>query len=946
LTNVQDLHDWKSPSTATDGTQSFRRLATDTQNTKTVILSPNSTSILSSSSSSLRDTITQHHERNIHSLLEMPIGNWSKQDIDEANQEFYNIMQHHDNNNMDGAKQATKILHRIIDEFIEGNPYASVHINMIDEFLSIWTNVSRKHLPTQSLMLINKLQSHDEDSIPYKTFIRSLARVHTEDSASILDVLLQRMIKAEEEYNHSSTNKTESKQLATVTFNSIISCSMNLAKTGRGHMGRKQAVKTLNQMKGLYRMGNDSVKPNLLSFSMTITAVLQSMNDDLFVALETEEILQDMLHFYKNDVKNGVHDADVLKPDKQLFDVVLGALGRFCASINDVRAKIDGNKRAQNLLVDMESILGVDATDAVTYNKVLTCMLHCNSKESTNAMEELIAKMENKAESSSLPDVTYNLLIKKHVKNKDPAKAESVLRRMIQLGSEVGYEYMKPDSISWNSVIGGYATDKSQASISTAINLLQKMYEYSKSENAMAQPDKITISLIINAFIQRAKNGDKNAGQTAIQLLNHMEESYQAGNHERFKPDAMLYTKVFTCVAKSNNRDTLKTTQSLLTRIDKLYRSGRRPELKPDTILLNSALSCLSGVRNQAAAVEAEKIFQRMITSNDPDASPSVLSVSIMIDVLANSGARDTTRRIKRLLQQLESTDIELNTVAYTTYLKLLSKSKDRDALKQAMNVYNKMEESNNPKQHPNSYSFVAVMETISNSPIKGEIVDKAFDFLQRAIKKNFDASKSSDDTPNTTSRPIHLNTVCFGSTLKAIENSSEVNKSLKALDILSEMRRLYQYGYRQADPNTRTYNAVIKCCALSKGDSKDKQGAFSIASNALESIRTNDKLSPDLYTYPAFFKACEKLIGRSDADIDIIRKAFNQCCEDGLVDGLVVNNLKNFLPEIAFQSFFGISAPVRLNSLPKSWSRNIYSLPQKGRRGGRKRKNAQKIMT
>ena len=139
---------------------------------------------------------------------------------------------------------------------------------------------------------------------------------------------------------------------------------------------------------------------------------------------------------------------------------------------------------------------------------------------------------------------------------------------MIQLGSETGYEHMKPDATSYNIIITGYATSKSQASISKAINYLHEMYEYSKSENAMAQPDKVTISLIINAFIQRAKNGDKNAGQTAVQLLNRMEESYQTGNHERFKPDAMLYTKVFTCVAKSKHRDTLKTTKSLLTRID------------------------------------------------------------------------------------------------------------------------------------------------------------------------------------------------------------------------------------------------------------------------------------------------------------------------------------------------------------------------------------------
>ena len=130
LSNAQDLHDWK-PSTATvlhtGVTQSFRTHTTDTQNTKTVILPPNSTSVLSSS---IRDTITQNHERNVHSLLEMPIGNWSKQDVDEANQEFYNIIKHR---NINGAKQATKILHRIVDEFIEGNPYASLHISMIDE---------------------------------------------------------------------------------------------------------------------------------------------------------------------------------------------------------------------------------------------------------------------------------------------------------------------------------------------------------------------------------------------------------------------------------------------------------------------------------------------------------------------------------------------------------------------------------------------------------------------------------------------------------------------------------------------------------------------------------------------------------------------------------------------------------------------------------------------
>ena len=94
---------------------------------------------------------------------------------------------------------------------------------------------------------------------------------------------------------------------------------------------------------------------------------------------------------------------------------------------------------------------------------------------------------------------------------------------------------------------------------------------------------------------------------------------------------------------------------------------------------------------------------------------------------------------------------------------------------------------------------------------------------------------------------------------------------------------------------NIRTYNAFIRACVFTKGNQEDKKVAFTTAFKALQELREWEGVSPGLYTYPAIFRAGEELLGRSHKDLESLRSIFYLCCQEGLVDTLVMKNMVNF---------------------------------------------------
>jgi len=184
----------------------------------------------------------------------------------------------------------------------------------------------------------------------------------------------------------------------------------------------------------------------------------------------------------------------------------------------------------------------------------------------------------------------------------------------------------------------------------------------------------------------------------------------------------------------------------------------------------------------------------------------------------------------------------------------------------------------------------------------------------------------------------VKLNTVIFNNTIKAIEKSSVMNKAAKARDILEVMTRLYENGHSEAKADIWTYNGVIRACAYTVGTRKDKKSAFELATSCLHKMRNDKDLGVDLYTYPAIFIACDRLLERTVEELKMVENIFGMCCEDGSVTELVLSHLnkpRSEFPRDFMRVLLCTDDPesITVAKLPKAWSRNT----QFGKRSDRR---------
>ncbi len=761
----------------------------------------------------------------------------------------------------------------------------------------------------------------------------------------------------------------------TLTFNFIISAWMKLAPQ-EGSIAGREAMRVLNRMKGSYRLGNTNVKPNMLSFSMTITALLRSMDtmgidmgmgtgtynhltasdgdgaggefltnyrqrqqnekyqqkhqkqkqhqQHSSVAFHAEEVLQDMIYFYNEDQRINAQDYSgdnntnkTVKPDKAIFDSVLNALVKLNRQEENQSVCEGYLKRAMGLLQQMEE-LG-EKPDTLTYNSIIAIILRAKSaREAPKYIEEIIRTMKDNCSSgvnihAKVKTITYNSLIKAYSSSNQSEKAEQVLRRMID-ESDNGNLDVRPDTITWNSVIEAHAKSKSKNAVDNATRILHEMSSYDH-----VQLDRVTMSLMLIALSRSAGHGNKDAGKQAVLILDRMEAQYEAGN-ELMKPDMFTYTQTIHCIARAGGPNSLKMAMDILTKMNDLHLKGR-DDLKPDTVSSNAVLAAMANCETKDAATKAEEFLNNMEKSNDPTSQPNTKSYSTVISALAKSNEKDRVIRAENLLQRMEEggANIAPNTVTYSTILQVLSKSNDPSAVERAMNILERMEESyaSDKSVCPNSYTYNFVMETIANSKNAHKKALLAQDLLTKMVK----LATSREDKKSYT--------IVFNSAIKAIEKSSEKNKAKKARGILKIMKTLSESGQLRAKPTVRTYNAIIRCCSFNSGSVKEKRAAFDIALDAFTDLREDKSIPPDKYTYPMMFKACERLLGKEEEDYDIVKILFYFCCEDGYVDGLILNNLKNYLPERVLEMILQKDqlGQVKFGSLPKSWGRNIRKL-------------------
>ena len=114
------------------------------------------------------------------------------------------------------------------------------------------------------------------------------------------------------------------------------------------------------------------------------------------------------------------------------------------------------------------------------------------------------------------------------------------------------------------------------------------------------------------------------------------------------------------------------------------------------------------------------------------------------------------------------------------------------------------------------------------------------------------------------------------------------------------------------------------------EGGNEDKISAFSSVPSALIDLEDSDHLRADNYTWPAVWKACENLL-EVKKDMVWINRVFDLTVRSGLVNELLLNNMRRFLPAQYFQKKLEkklkTNVDVRkltVHQLPPEWTCNV----------------------
>eukprot|EP01082_Thalassiosira_pseudonana_P013552 g12230.t1.1.5e17418b g12230 g12230.t1 contig6:1503044-1505148(-) len=230
----------------------------------------------------------------------------------------------------------------------------------------------------------------------------------------------------------------------------------------------EQATSILERMEYLREFGDGSVKPTVYSYSLVISAWAKCGSFD--AATFAENTLNRLLESYEQVVNQEGEDsvyAGELRPNSIVFNSVIDAWA--CSGSQEAGSK------AEDLLHKMEvySRLGhYDVRpDTITFNTCIKAWCNSNRADAPQKAEAILKKLETYPQYPRKNGIlvvrpnllSYNTVINSWAKSmhSDSAiRAQKLLTRMITTYKTEAFSTMKPDVVSFSSVLNALAKSK------------------------------------------------------------------------------------------------------------------------------------------------------------------------------------------------------------------------------------------------------------------------------------------------------------------------------------------------------------------------------------------------------------------------------------------------------------------------------------------------------
>jgi hypothetical protein len=429
---------------------------------------------------------------------------------------------------------------------------------------------------------------------------------------------------------------------------------------------------------------------------------------------KAEGILEEMWKLHKAGNQS-------VKPDTITYSTVIKVWGR---SSHPMRAE-----KAQGVLERMIELhdAGDDdlRPDLVTFISVLAAWSRSRDPAAGEKADALFAQMKKMYEAGNVDlkpkTAVFNALLTVWSETRSPRAAERALAILAEMQElhDSGDADVKPDTISFNRTIKACACSPDRRRVERAeraqalLELMQRQYS---AGDLSVKPNTSSFTHVLLAWSKC-----EDAGERAEAVLMQMEASSKAGNSD-VKLETFCYNAVLVANVRSMDESASERAQSILDQMEELHAMGDR-NVKPDEISYNSVVKAWARSGSKSAPERIETLLTRLKELRDAGDSdigsiiPDTLSRAISVWV-ESSGEKAFENALRYLeeLKNLGPAGAKAYKYAYEKVMRLLSKHPDdenkRDILRNTaqrlgteLEVHAPKGENGSSERHPKSDS-------------------------------------------------------------------------------------------------------------------------------------------------------------------------------------------------------------------------------------------------
>ncbi|CAB9520004.1 Pentatricopeptide repeat-containing protein [Seminavis robusta] len=274
------------------------------------------------------------------------------------------------------------------------------------------------------------------------------------------------------------------------------------------------------------------VKPNVRSFSTVMDAYSRTGQ-----VPETLQVLQELQDRYDET------GDFALQPNIVSYNTVLAAYAKS-------RGGLPAAEQAEQFLEEQ-----VVQPDVVSYNALLVCWARSGVPHAGERAEAILRQMPVTPNTKSYATAMDALARCARSDSLSAARAHGLLKELQEAFEETGDEALRPNCISYSSVIHAYAVSKEPQKAQRAFALLEEMKQKGQTDPAV-RPNTVTYNSVLNACTTSSPLGDHHydGGTNPKSLQSIVQSLYQEliqSDDPRLKPDHFTFGTVLKACANN-----------------------------------------------------------------------------------------------------------------------------------------------------------------------------------------------------------------------------------------------------------------------------------------------------------------------------------------------------------------------------------------------------------